>query len=234
MEGAPFLEKGKLYVPLRPLLTGMGIEEEEINYRAKEGSVEIAWQGKKIWVYPGLPYVNLGGEVWEMSVPSLLREARVWVPLRDFCQLLSWHVFWYGPADTFPAVAGASPFSISSMDEGEIREISRKAANMAMEAFRQTSQNAAEEVLAEKAIYFPDTPGSRNNMYNVRLAAHQINGTVLAPEQVFSPLTGPQAPGQGRRVIYQGWGSRAAGRWVTGCAGPPLCCSRWPGRQGWR
>ncbi|HHP51071.1 MAG TPA: hypothetical protein ENM97_04375 [Moorella mulderi] len=55
MEGVPFLEKGKLYVPLRPLLTGMGIEEEEINYRAKEGSVEIAWQGKKYGSIRGCP-----------------------------------------------------------------------------------------------------------------------------------------------------------------------------------
>ncbi|HHP51072.1 MAG TPA: hypothetical protein ENM97_04380 [Moorella mulderi] len=153
-----------------------------------------------------------------MSVPSVLREARVWVPLRDFCQLLSWHVFWYRPADTFPAVAGASPFSISSVDEGEIREISRKAANMAMEAFRQTSQNAAEEVLAEKAIYFPDTPGSRNKciiirIMSVRLAAHQINGTVLAPGQVFS-FNRATGPGTGEKGYIPRVGLK--GSWEVG------------------
>ncbi|MDD4239169.1 MAG: beta-propeller domain-containing protein, partial [Desulfotomaculaceae bacterium] len=114
MDVAPFVEKDRTYVPLRYLAYALGIQENCVSWDDLNQSATLSSpEGKAIIVTVGQAALTVDGYEQAMDVPPLLREGRVFLPVRWLAQALDYEVRWdeanstvlVGPPGSFPNTA---------------------------------------------------------------------------------------------------------------------------------
>lgn len=193
---APFVYGDRLYVPIRPLLNAVGIPDESISFDGKAVTAEVTIKGakEKLVISLDRPTMILGGKQRETYDPPVVRNNRVFLPIRGIAEALGYGVAWLPSEDETPdmvlvyQILSNQP-SRSGIDRSAVFE----KASGAKEHARQYL------TLAERKLEYPNEEKYAGSMRNARLAAEKIDGTILQPGEVFSfnATTGPRTEENG-------------------------------------
>lgn len=127
------------------------------------------------------------------SGPPVVKEGRTCLPARAIGEALYYSVQWVDPEDDKPGMVifWAFPWEEFHQKSGRAG-IARSQLYSGIQHAREYAEKLV--TLADRKIDFSDEPKYRNNMYNARLAAEKIDGTVLQPGETFSfnAATGPR------------------------------------------
>ena len=111
MDVAPFVENDRTYVPVRYLGYALGIPENGVSWNDLDQSVNLSSvEGKKVTVTVGQAALTVDGHEQAMDASPILREGRVFLPVRWIAQALGYEVRWdeasstvlVGPPGSFP------------------------------------------------------------------------------------------------------------------------------------
>lgn len=101
MDVVPFVENNRTYVPARYLAYGLGIPEEGVSWDGASQSVTLTTtDGKVIMITVGRASLNVDGREQDMDAPPLLRDGRVFLPVRWVAQALGYEVSWVEKTST--------------------------------------------------------------------------------------------------------------------------------------
>lgn len=188
MDVAPFVYGDRVYVPARPLLNAAGIPDENISFAGNEVRAE-AYPGTEysisLTISLDRPRLAVNGREWPTYGPPVVKDGRTCLPVREIGEALAYAVYWQDPTDDAPGtVTFLSLFDTQASRSGSARDALRQA------------REAAEKVaaLSDVTLTYPVDEKYLDSMYNARLAAERINGTVLQPGEIFSfnSATGPR------------------------------------------
>jgi len=94
MDAAPFLENGRVFVPIRYLSTALGVLEDRVTWSPSAGTVTLVKAETTVVFAVGgnIFYIN-GGPV-TMDTAPVLRGGRVYLPARFLSEALGYGVTW--------------------------------------------------------------------------------------------------------------------------------------------
>lgn len=123
MDAAPFIDNGRVYVPVRFLGHALGIGDEGIVWDDANKSVIMTGNGVTIKLVLGSHKLMLNQQERTMDVAPVLREGRVFLPARWVAEALGYEVKWVegsmavlaGPPGKLPALPPARPSSLPSV-----------------------------------------------------------------------------------------------------------------------
>ncbi|HHW45215.1 MAG TPA: hypothetical protein GXX25_15685 [Desulfotomaculum sp.] len=177
MDARPFVEQDRVFVPLRYLARALGVDDRSVVWEAYNNTVSLYSAGATLTLSVNSPALYVNGKENIMDVAPLNRGNRLYLPARWVAGALGYSVAWepgyqallIGPAERLKAV--------KAMDMAAVK----------LRPFRPPDGGLfAEEILASNSILFPGTKEEDPNVYNAGVAAGYINGTILAPGQIFS------------------------------------------------
>ena len=95
MDAVPFLESGRVYVPLRYLARALGVPADNIRWSPSARTVTLISEGRAVTlaVCGSIMYVN--DKPVKMDAVPLIRENRVYLPARFLAEALGCLVEWY-------------------------------------------------------------------------------------------------------------------------------------------
>jgi len=201
---ASFTYGGTAYVPARFFIDISGAKVEQAD--GPKIAVRLA-DGRRLEAAYSPPSVALDGQPLELPGPPLERDGRLMLPARLVGRVFGYGVQWVDADGDAPAAVVFYPQS-SSEAVGRAG-VDRYALYAKIQAAK--SRGSALVTLGEARIEPPDEPKYEGNIYNSRVAAEKIDGTVLYPGQEFSfnRATGP-------REAWNGF------VWGMGFAGPDM------------
>lgn len=95
MDVAPFVESERTYVPVRYLAYALGIPENGVSWDELNQSATLSSpDGKAIIITIGQAVLTVDGHEQAMDAPPLLREGRIFLPVRWIAQTLGYEVSW--------------------------------------------------------------------------------------------------------------------------------------------
>lgn len=101
MDVVPFVENNRTYVPVRYLAYGLGIPEDGINWGERTQSATLTTtDGKVIIITVGSAILNVDGHEQAIDAPPLLRDGRVFLPVRWVAQAMGYEVTWLEATST--------------------------------------------------------------------------------------------------------------------------------------
>lgn len=110
--GAPFIDDGSSLVPLRDLLVGLGVQDndEHITWNGNEQSVTIIKGDKSVKLSVGAKEIYLNGSIYKsLEVPAKMVNERVYLPARAVAEALGYFVDF--DAETWTILVQEVPFS---------------------------------------------------------------------------------------------------------------------------
>ncbi|MBM7866796.1 hypothetical protein GTO89_04120 [Heliobacterium gestii] len=93
----PLLADNRLLIPLRAVGEAMG---GRFTWNAEMRTVEIEQAGSAIRLWPDVAYISVDNRMRPIDTPPILRDDRLFVPLRLLCETFGDDVIWDGPAQT--------------------------------------------------------------------------------------------------------------------------------------
>ncbi|MGO0121874.1 stalk domain-containing protein [Desulfothermobacter acidiphilus] len=91
----PDLCQGRVYVPLRYLLEGLGMPADRINWNPSDGTVTVNSDRGLLRFAIGSPVIEVGGQQRDMgAAPFLAPPGRLEVPVRCLTETLGYQVHW--------------------------------------------------------------------------------------------------------------------------------------------
>lgn len=95
MDVAPFVENGRTYVPVRYLSNALGVTDENIGWDERDRLVTLAEPGfPKVELTIGSKTIKSDGQVRQMDVAPVIRDARTFLPARFVAEALGYQVDW--------------------------------------------------------------------------------------------------------------------------------------------
>ena len=86
----PFIEGDYSYIPLRFFAEALNAEVDYI-----EGEAVIKYNGAEMRIRPNSEEISLNGEAFKLQAPALIKDDRVFVPLRACSELFNKKVLWH-------------------------------------------------------------------------------------------------------------------------------------------
>ncbi|GEA16316.1 copper amine oxidase-like protein [Moorella sp. E308F] len=99
MDVAPFVENGRIYIPVRYLAEGMGASEKDVVWDEATKTVTISLEGTTVKLQMGSNILYVNGEPQEMDVTPVIRDGRVFLPARFVAEAFGYEVTYRGGAD---------------------------------------------------------------------------------------------------------------------------------------
>ncbi|MCL6477844.1 MAG: VanW family protein [Peptococcaceae bacterium] len=167
MDARPFIKDGRVFVPVRHLLNALGISGESIFWDDKHQKVGLQLGGDYVEMTVGRPEIIVNGRAKNIDVTPVLKEGRIYLPVRYIAEFMGCQVEWDGAFQT-----------VLCWPEGEPKP-----------DVTTVKQKVLEErniLIGEYEIVFPDNPEDEKNILNAIIALEKINGHTLAPGEVFS------------------------------------------------
>lgn len=93
-DAAPFVEKGRAYVPLRYLALALGIPEADIKWSAPAQTVTLIKDGITVTVSMDDNIISVNDAAREMDVIPVVREGRTFLPARYVAECFNYRVAW--------------------------------------------------------------------------------------------------------------------------------------------
>ncbi|MBR4945021.1 MAG: copper amine oxidase N-terminal domain-containing protein [Peptococcaceae bacterium] len=110
-DAVPVNENGRVYVPFRAVLEGLGAE---VDYRAEDGLIMAEKGGTKVMFQVNQPYVTVDNgteNTITIDAPPFIRNGRTYVPIRFAAQTLGLEVGWDSTLQT-----------VVMLDKAELKE----------------------------------------------------------------------------------------------------------------
>ncbi len=179
MDAAPFVERGRIFIPVRYLARALGVSDKGVTWHAKAQTVEIATADKKIRFMVNKNVFYLNDQQRQMDAAPLMINSRVFAPCRPLAEAFGYAAGWdeetkavlVGPPGRLPAAGSLPPVK----------------APAAVKPCRIPANGLpAERLAAYRKIYFSNHTGEKANVYNAGIAAGYVSGTSLAPGGEFS------------------------------------------------
>jgi Exopolysaccharide biosynthesis protein related to N-acetylglucosamine-1-phosphodiester alpha-N-acetylglucosaminidase len=98
MDAAPFVENGRIFVPVRYLAYALGVAEDDIVWVGETGTVSLKLGGTLVQMNVGSKTLYVGGQPREMDVAPLVRDGRTYLPARRIAEAFGYEVGWNEPA----------------------------------------------------------------------------------------------------------------------------------------
>lgn len=179
MDVVPFIEKERVFVPLRYLSYALGIGEKSVVWDAGAKSIELHTGENVIKLAPDSRIIGVDNNNFQMDTSPVLRNGRLFLPARWVAEALGYAIGWdsklqvtlIGPPGDLPD-PGTLP---SELTELRVRPCT----------FEEDSLYLEKE-LSASSIFFTSYESEQANVYNAGVAAGILNGQVIAPGQEFS------------------------------------------------
>jgi len=94
MDGAPFIENGRTYVPVRYLAYALGVAKDDVVWVGETGTVSLQLGGKLVQMTVGSRTLYVNGQPREMDVAPLVKEGRTYLPARFVAEAFGYEVGW--------------------------------------------------------------------------------------------------------------------------------------------
>ncbi len=184
MDVAPFIERERVFVPLRYLAYALGVSEKNVVWDASSQTIELHVDEKIIKLTLDNQIININNNInYRMDTSPVLRNGRLFLPAMWVAEALGYATGWdekyqallIGPPGNLPEAGSLPP----ALTEVKIRPC----------GFMEDSLYDSlylERELSSSSIFFPYSAGEQANVYNAGVAARILNGLVLAPGQEFS------------------------------------------------
>jgi hypothetical protein len=183
VDAEPYIQKARIFVPLRYLARALGLDEKNITWSEPDNTIEFNFTTTKIKVIIGDRHIYVDGERRLMDVAPVIVENRVYLPARWMAEALGYAVTW----DEITKSIIINPV----IDQPEREPIQEP------DTVTPGAELYEERLLSSSEIFFPAVKDS--NVYNAGIAAKYVNGTVLAPQAEFSfnKVVGIRTAGRG-------------------------------------
>lgn len=167
MDARPFIKDGRVFVPVRHLLNALGIGSENISWDGDRQKVGLQLGGDYVEMTVGRPEIIANGRVKSIDAAPVLKEGRIYLPVRYIAEFMGCQVEWDGASQT-----------VLCWPEGEPEPD--------VTAVKQKVLEERTVLIGEYEIIFPDNPEDDKNIQNAIIALGKVNGLTLAPGEVFS------------------------------------------------
>ena len=94
MDGAPFIENGRIYVPVRYLAYALGVAEDDIVWVGETGTVSLKLGTMLVQMSVGNKTLYVNGQPVEMDVSPLVKNGRTYLPARFVSEAFGYEVGW--------------------------------------------------------------------------------------------------------------------------------------------
>ncbi|MFZ5643284.1 MAG: stalk domain-containing protein [Bacillota bacterium] len=94
MDAAPFLEKGRAFVPVRYLALALGVPEDKITWSPSSGTVTLVKEHTTITMAPGGNVMYINDQPVTMDVSPIIKKGRVYLPAKFIAQALGYSIEW--------------------------------------------------------------------------------------------------------------------------------------------
>lgn len=94
MDGTPFVEQGRSFVPVRYLAYSLGLLDSDIKWDGESKTVTLSHQGSPVAMTLGSKILQVGDRQVAMDAAPQLREGRVYLPARWVAEALGYQVEW--------------------------------------------------------------------------------------------------------------------------------------------
>jgi inhibitor of cysteine peptidase len=186
MDTAPFVENGRTYVPVRYLAYALGIPENGVNWDNPTQSVTISSaDGKVITITAGRAALTVNGREQPMDAIPIIREERMFIPVRWVAQALGYEVSWVetdstvlvGPPGSFTRTPAREVVPLPSVGSYEnLKDLLKQAQSRSGRSYNgvifdeavqlrtlQSASKAAESAVPAEAAPQSDTGYSKTN-----------------------------------------------------------------------
>lgn len=93
-DAAPFVEQGRVFVPLRYLARALGVADDKVSWSPSANTVTLITDKATITLAVGGTVMYVGEQPREMDVAPVLRDGRVYLPARYVAEALEYEVGW--------------------------------------------------------------------------------------------------------------------------------------------
>lgn len=176
MDAAPYIEQGRVMIPLRDLARALGVADKNITWDDAGQSVELQLSNKQIKLTVNSRILVVNEQSCRMDVAPVLRDGRVFLPARWVAEALGYATGW---AEKKGAVLIGLPGYLPDPATIPLKIIP---VNIRACAFA-TSDLWLEQKRSASAILFH---GDYANVYNAGVAAKYVHGFILEPGCEFS------------------------------------------------
>lgn len=95
MDVAPFIENGRTYLPIRYVAEALGVEDENIIWDGNNQEVTLrTWNNVVNLKVGSNKLIFNNNEIIDMDVVPVIRDNRVFLPLRPIAETLNFNVYW--------------------------------------------------------------------------------------------------------------------------------------------
>lgn len=167
MDARPFIKDGRVFASVRHLLNALGVSSEGIFWDGDHQKVGLQLGGDYVEMTVGRPEIIINSRPKNIDVAPVLKEGRIYLPVRHIAEFMGCEVEWDGAFQT-----------VLCWSKGDPKPDVTSAKQKVMEE--------RTVLIGEYEIIFPDNPEDDKNIQNAIIALGKINGLTLAPGEVFS------------------------------------------------
>lgn len=109
MDAAPFIESGRVLVPVRFLATSLGVAESDIGWNAAQQQVTLRKGSTTVLLKIGSTQLTVNGKVSTMDTSPLIRTGRTFLPARYVAESFGYAVGWNQGTRSVLVTAATTP-----------------------------------------------------------------------------------------------------------------------------
>ncbi|MGB9781869.1 MAG: copper amine oxidase N-terminal domain-containing protein [Moorellaceae bacterium] len=95
MDVKTFTENGRAYVPVRYLAYALGVAEKDVTWDEASQTVTLCMEGTTVKLQVGNKTIYVNGQAKQMDVAPLLRDGRVFLPVRFVAEAFGYEVYYW-------------------------------------------------------------------------------------------------------------------------------------------
>jgi len=176
MDTAPYIERDRVFIPLRYLSHALGLNEKNVIWDDCGKSVELHSVYKKIKLIVNSYTLYINEKGFQMDVAPVIKGNNVFLPARQVVEALGYSAGWDEEAR---AILIGSPGNLP-----DIKSLPRTFIPVKVRSCQLSGPDLwLSQKLSSSSILFN---GEYANVYNAGVAAKYINGFILGPGMEFS------------------------------------------------